>query len=62
MDGRRPRGPKTRGLVPQGPEEAAKRGERGEQRLRVMQLIAVCSGDGLHSGECNELWGVDDTV
>ena len=46
MGGKRPRGPEEQGMVPQGPEDAAEDGDRGEQRRQVDSKV------------CSELGGV----
>ena len=40
MDGKRPRGPEERGMVPQGPEDAVEGSDRGELRRQVK--ISAC--------------------
>ena len=45
MDEARPRGPEERGMVPQGPEDAAKYGDRGVQRLQVKKIACSELGD-----------------
>ena len=39
------RGPKTRGMVPQGPEEAAEGSDRGVQSRQVTQQINSRGGN-----------------
>ena len=45
MDGNRPRGPEERGKVPQGPEDAAEDGDRGEQQRQVINSACSELGD-----------------
>ena len=40
----RPRGPEERGMVPQGPKDAAKEGDRGVQQRQVIN--SACSALG----------------
>ena len=44
MDENLPRGPEKRGIVPQGPEDPAEEGDRGEQRRQVIN--SACSKHG----------------
>ena len=41
----RPRGPEEQGMVPQGPQDAAKHGDRGEPRRQVMNSACRELGD-----------------
>ena len=45
MDEKRPRGRETRGMVPQGPEDAAEHGDRGVQRRQVIKSACSELGD-----------------
>ena len=51
MDNKRPRGPEEQGGVPQGPEDAAAHGNRGELRLQVIK--SACR----EWGKCKLAWG-----
>ena len=41
----RPRGPEEQRMVPQGPEDAAEDGDRGEQRRQVINSACSVLGD-----------------
>ena len=45
IDGNRPRGPEKRGMVPQGLEDAAEDGDRGEQRRQVDSTACSVLGE-----------------
>ena len=50
MDESRPRGPEERGMVPQGPEDAAEDGDRSEQRRQMNNSTCSERGIGIYIG------------